>query len=267
MDPRTALRSSADTPSGEPRYLLVMTATIIPAANAGVKRADPAVRLEDYKRALRFWLGYEHPAVRRILLLENSGAELGELRRIAAEENPLRKEVEILPAPGNVIPEGRNYGYTEMQMLDEGLLRSRLRGETTHMIKVTGRLVFPTIGRALDRVPKPFEAVVEFRKLGFPRRGFDAYTQIFAVSHAFYDRVLRGAGEEMNVTDVRLLEHLLARKVAPFLGQPGVYVRFPVNVEPVGVSGFSERSYGSPKLAAVQFTRAVLRRLVPNFWF
>ncbi len=244
-----------------------MTATIIPAANAGVKRADPAVRLEDYKRALRFWLRYEHPAVRRILLLENSGADLSELRRVAAEENPLGKEIEILDVPGNVIPEGRNYGYTEMQMLDEGLLRSRLRGETTHMIKVTGRLVFPTIGRALELVRKPFEAMVEFRKLGFPRRGFDAYTQIFAVSHAFYDRVLRGAGEEMNATDVRLLEHLLARKVAPFRGEPGVHVRFPINVEPVGVSGFSERSYGSPKIAVVSLMRAVLRRVAPNFWF
>ena len=62
--------------TASPSYLLVMTATILPAANAGVRRADPQLRLEDYKRALRYWLNYEHSAADRILLLENSGADL-----------------------------------------------------------------------------------------------------------------------------------------------------------------------------------------------
>ena len=63
-----------------PRFLLVMTATMTPAANAQVKRSSPHMRLEDYKRALRYWLSYPHPAAERILFLENSGADLSELR-------------------------------------------------------------------------------------------------------------------------------------------------------------------------------------------
>lgn len=261
---------SATTPLAEPptqQYLLTMTATVIPAAEASVQRSDPLVRLEDYKQALRFWLRYPHPAAGRILLLENSGADLADLHCIAATENPLAKPVEILSIPGNVIPSGRNYGYTEMQLLDAGLARSRLSRETTHLIKVTGRLTFPTIGRALDLTPTPFDVLIDFRKLGFPRRGFDAHTQVFVVSHAFYDRVLRDSREEMNATDIRLLEHLLAHKIAPFRGQPGIHLRFPCNVEPVGVSGFSARSYNSPGKAVTHATRALLRRLAPDFWF
>src|ERR1700744_5037966 len=129
-----------------------MTATVIPAANAGVKRADPKVRLEDYKQALRYWLHYEHRAAERILFLENSGADLREIETIARDENPRRKPVEVLSVLGNTIPEGRNYGYTEMQLLDDGLAQSRLRNETTHLIKTTGRLIFPTVGQALDLV-------------------------------------------------------------------------------------------------------------------
>jgi hypothetical protein len=266
-------RSEAVNPLvvGAPQYLLVMTATIIPAVNAGVRRADPALRLEDYKRALRYWLGYKHPAADRILLLENSGADLSELRAIAAEENPHGKPVEILSVEENRIPEGTNYGYSEMEMLDNGLALSELRGETTHMIKATGRLVFPALGKALDRinsrVGKPFDLMVDCRKLGFPRRGFDAAVQLFVCSHDFYDRVLRDSKKEMNSTDVRLLEHLIFRKVIPFKGQRGIYLRFPCNVEPVGYSGFKSKSYRSPKTALTRAIRAALRVIAPNYWF
>lgn len=244
-----------------------MTATIVPAANAGVKRADPQLRLEDYKQALRYWLGYEHPAAERILLLENSGADLADLRAIAAHENPHGKPVEILSIPGNQIPADFNYGYTEMQMLDEGLSLSQLRRETTHMIKATGRLVFPSLRGALDKLPKPFELMVECRKLGFPRRGFDANTQLFVCSHDFYDRVLRDSRHEMNSTDVRLLEHLIYRKVIPFKGRLGIYLRFPCNIEPVGYSGFKSKNYNSPNAALTRAIRAALRTIAPGYWF
>lgn len=250
-----------------PRYLLVMTATIIPAANAGVRRSDPQLRLEDYKQALRYWLTYKHPAADCILLLENSGADLTELRAIAANENLYSKPVEILSVPGNRIPEGTNYGYTEMQMLDEGLALSQLRRQTTHMVKATGRLTFPTLGKTLDKIRQPFDLMAECRKLGFPRRGFDASTQLFVCSHDFYDRVLRDSKREMNSTDVRLLEHLIFRKVIPFKGQPGIYLRFPCNIDPVGYSGFKSRSYNSPKTAFIRAIRAALRVIAPGYWF
>ena len=111
------------------------------------------------------------------------------------------------------------------------------------------------------------QILIECRKLGFPRRGFDAFTQLFVCSHAFYDRVLRNAREEMNSTDLRLLEHLLYRKVIPFRGQPGVYLRFPCNIEPVGYSGFKSRSYNSPKTAIASAIRSVLRVIAPDYWF
>jgi hypothetical protein len=252
-------------------YLLVMTATIVPAAKAGVKRSDPKLRLEDYKGALRYWLNYTHPVADRILLLENSGADLTELEAIAATENPYHKPVEILSLPGNSIPEHSNYGFTEMQLLDDGLVLSRLRRETTHMVKVTGRLTFPALGKAIDwidsRAKAPLELMVECRKLGFPRRGFDARVQLFVCSHGFYDRVLRNAKSEMNTTDIRLLEHLIFRKVIPFQDQPGIYLRFPCNVEPVGFSGFKSRSYNSPMAAISGAIRGVLRVVAPDFWF
>jgi hypothetical protein len=257
--------------SSKPSYLLVMTATITPSANARVRRSSPQVRLEDYKRALRFWLTYPHPAAERILFLENSGADLGELRAIAENENPRRRAVEFLSFPAREIPAGTNYGYAEMQTLDDGLALSQLRSATTHMIKVTGRLTFPALGKALDQVAKrgsaPLELMIDCRRLGVFRRGCDARVQLFACSHAFYDRVLRAANREMNSSDVRLLEHLVYRKVIPFKGQPGYYLRFPCNIDPVGYFGFKNRRYDSPRNATARGVRALLRIVAPGYWF
>jgi hypothetical protein len=253
-----------------PTYLLVMTATIAPASSQ-VKRSSPLVRLEDYKSALRFWLSYSHPAASRILFLENSGADLSGLRAVAETENPLNREVEFLSLPVHEIPPATNYGYTEMRSLDEGLALSKLRRATTHMIKTTGRLTFPALGNALNRVATagsaPFELMIDCRRLGILRRGYDARVQLFACSHSFYDRVLRQSNREMNSTDVRLLEHLIYRKVIPFKGQPGYYLRFPCNIEPVGHFGFKDRRYDSPRTALARSTRAALRIIAPGYWF
>lgn len=263
-----------DQPPLAPRYLLVMTATVVPAPNAEVKRSSPQVRLDDYKRALRFWLRYPHACAERILFLENSGADLSELSDISKNENPLGKVVEFLSLPVHQIPPGGNYGYTEMQMLDEGLALSKLRGATTHMIKTTGRLTFPALGRALDRIEKRaresscgFELMIDCRRLGFPRCGSDARVQLFVCSHDFYGRVLRNANREMNLSGARLLEQLIYRKVIPFKGQPGCYLRFPCNIDPVGTFGFKDRRYDSPRTVLSRRIRAILRVVAPGYWW
>jgi hypothetical protein len=254
-----------------PKYLLVMTATIAPPANAKVKRSSPQVRLEDYKRALRYWLRYPHTSAEQILFLENSGADLSELRAIAETDNPFNREVEFLSLPVREIPAGRNYGYSEMQTLDEGLALSKLHQATTHMIKTTGRLTFPALGEALDRITSsnsaPLELMIDCRKLGLFRSGYDARVQLFVCSHSFYDRVLRGSNREMNSKDVRLLENLIYRKVIPFKDQPGCYLRFPCNIDPVGYFGFKDRRYDSPRTAIARSTRALLRVIAPDYWF
>ena len=45
----------------------------------------------------------------RILFLENSGTDLSELRAIAENENPQRREVEFLSLPAREIPTSTNY--------------------------------------------------------------------------------------------------------------------------------------------------------------
>ena len=79
------------------RYLLVMTACVDPSQGEyRLNRADPTIRLEDYKTALRFWLQFPDKRIRNILFIENSNYPLDRLKSIAEHENPLKKNVEFI---------------------------------------------------------------------------------------------------------------------------------------------------------------------------
>src|SRR5260221_4026412 len=146
------------------RYLLVMTACVDPSqGNYRFSRADPTIRLEDYKTALRFWLQFPDKRIRNILFIENSNYPLDRLKSIAEHENPLKKNVEFIGLDCNWYPPGGHYGYAELRMLDLGLQLSRLRNATTQMIKISGRFKFPSPTRLLNSLPAEFDAVADAR--------------------------------------------------------------------------------------------------------
>lgn len=279
------------------RYLLVLTATIRPANLPGIKRKDVQLRLNDYLTALRFWLSYPDPRLRKILFLENSGYDLSAIQHLVEGSNS-GKEVEIISVPGNNIPPGIGYGYGELEMLDQGLGRSELRKFTTHMVKVTGRLMFPTLTRLLDRLPLSYEIAVDCRHRGRflmilerifkspgvskvnprtiskiirdamsePSKPFTA-CQLMIYSHRFYDRYLRTSYHEMRTPYPRLIENLICDRLVPFEGQEGILLRWPINVEPYGFAGHAAKRYDSVHRILIRQTRGIMRRLAPNLWF
>lgn len=266
-----------------PEYLVVMTASIAPAPHRHNLRTDPKVRLSDYKSALHFWLNHPHPKLNKILFLENTGYDLTELKAIVETSNPWNKEVEFISMHKNDIPEGRHYGYGEMLMLDEGLSKSYLRMRTSHMIKATGRLVFPSIGRLVERLPEHFDIFVEcripinaFKYDGNPlrviRQRTKAYTscQLMIFSHQFYEKELQKLYFNLSAQGPGcypyLIENLLYDRIIQFEGQRGVYLRWPVNVEPAGFAGHGSKRYDSAGRRAISAIRAALRILAPEVW-
>jgi hypothetical protein len=85
-------------------YLLVLTATVTPAANAAVKRKDPVERLNDYLSSPEYWLECSDERLRGILFLENAGADLAPFRELVQTSNPYSKNVELISVPGNQLP-------------------------------------------------------------------------------------------------------------------------------------------------------------------
>ena len=269
------------TPSAE--YLVTMTASIHPRVATKSFRSDPKVRLDDYKQGLRFWLAHPHPKLKQILFLENTGFDLSELQTVAQNENPFGKAVEFISMDRNLIPEGRHYGYGEMQMLDEGLPKCGLRQVTTHMIKATGRLTFLNVGKLMDKLPGQFDVMVECRlpsnafkysknwaKVIRNRVGAYVSCQLMIFSHSFYEDHLQKLYFNLNPggpgTYPNLIENLLYDRIIEFEGRPGIYLRWPLNIEPVGYAGHWQKRYDDPRRLSIRALRAVTRVLMPRLW-
>lgn len=252
------------------RYLLVMTACVDPSAGEyRLHRADPAIRLEDYKAALRFWLQLSDVRIQDILFIENSNYPLHELESIAERENTLGKNVEFISLDCNWYPPGGHYGYAELRMLDLGLQRSRLRRSTTHMIKVSGRFLFPGLPRLLDRLPAEFDAVADARAWRTLRKRLErpyVTTQIILFAHDFYGKHLQECCRLLETGPESHMETIYYRKLAELAAASKIIFRFPCNVSPVGFPAHRDRSYTHPSQIVVNGLRAVTRHVLPGWW-
>lgn len=252
------------------QFLLTMTACVDPSkGDWALVRSDPLVRLRDYEDALRYWLSYADTRIDKILLIENSGYPLDSLKEIADRENPRGKEVEFVSLDCNWYPPGGHYGYAELRMLDLGLQQSKLRSLTTHMIKTSGRFRFSALSRLLDRLPVNFDVAADARIRKVLRQKNERpfiTTQIILFSHGFYERHLQKAYNELGQDGVTFIEWLFYDKLIPLRGTPGIFLRFPCNVDPAGFPAHRARSYTHPIQKTVYAIRGAVRQFFPSCW-
>jgi hypothetical protein len=247
-----------------------MTACIDPSqGHYPLKRADPAVRLEDYKTALRYWLNLPDPRIDKILFLENSNYPLDSLKAIAERENPHAKQVEFIGMDCNWYPPKGHYGYAELRMLDLGLQQSRLRDTTSHMIKVSGRFTFPNLGKLLNLLPPEFDAVVDtrvWRTLRKKHNHPNITTQLAIFSHDFYHQYLQDSHQDLLDGKDTHIEGILYTRMARQAVTHKIIFRFPCNVSPIGFPAHRPKPYNHPTQTLSNALRAMARRVLPNWW-
>lgn len=253
-------------------FTLLLTACIRPAdatiQGTNLQRNDPLVRLEDYKNALLYWLTYKDARIKAIVFVENSGYSLSELQELATAHKEAGREIEFLQFTASSVPPGLHYGYQELEMIDNALAHSELLRKADYVIKTTGRLYFPTLSRLLDTVKPEQLFVSDSRDFDFLNQSHHyVLTTLFITQKQFYLKHLYKAKDTM-VKATSLMELLFYHILKPLhKASPGaVILRFPFNVNPVGVSATLNKSYVSKKQKLTFMLRGACRVLIPSFW-
>ncbi len=263
--PRPALPAS-------PPYVVLMTACIAP--KAGVReqlvRADPALRLQDYKEALLSWLDLAEPRIGGIVFAENSGYPLDELQALVktrASELPVEFLSFDHPAPDP----GLHYGHTEFLLINAALASSRLAATFPYFIKATGRYRFPSISRLLRRLPRDYDIAVDCRGSDLPgfKRTRLATVALFLARRDFFRREVSDLPSRMEPappwTRKQFVENVLFDQLHARRREPGILLRWPCNCDPVGV-GANGDQYFTPGKRLKNLVRGVLRRVFPPLW-
>lgn len=193
------------------------------------------------------------------------------------KNNLFNKNVEIIQTPTITIPDGLHYGWGELRMLDKGIEHSTLAKTSSHFIKATGRLTFPSISRLLNRIPVRCDALVDCRvpmRRGYGRRlsyigrlftHKEAYssTQLAIFSARFYRQQLSGMCQQMKPYSYpRLFENILYETLIHADTSYALHYRFPISCDPVGYDACLNVNYDSRTKRAARSLRSVLRGTV-----
>jgi hypothetical protein len=224
-------------PPANSSICLLLTATIkVKEDVVFTARKDPNTRLNDYKQALTLWLA--HPDIKSVVLVENSGSDLSELREIA-EKTP-EKHVEFLSFAVPEFDGSLGKGYGEMICLQHAIEHSRLLARSSRFVKVTGRYFLRNATDFLHLVGIRRDAEIICDML---LNLTWADSRIFAATPDFLRTYLFPLRDEINDSGGSNFEHVLARAVHVCMANRGVWAEPPFPLEIQGVSGSQNRGW------------------------
>jgi hypothetical protein len=208
------------------KNLIVLTAAVEANPIYGSALSDPATRLKQYVASVSGWARIAEKCSFDLLVVETSGNE-----EALAKYFPtcgFRVEDEIAK---------RGKGAAEAVALDDALVNYQLSKEST-VVKVTGRLQV----RNATRLIIPSAGDVRVRRT-LDRRYCD--TRFFISSYAVWESTLTGMHHEVDDSNGRYLEHVMAKRLID-AEYTGVEVaRFAERPQIIGSSGTTNQKYGS----------------------
>jgi hypothetical protein len=250
------------------KYSLLITACIQPNfANMNPNfRSDSNLRLNDYITAFRYWLWYKEDKITHILFVENSGYDLSELKQIATSENVYDRTIEFIQFEATAIPKGLHYGYSELEILDKAFDLSKTISDTDSVIKVTGRLYFPGLGKLLRRISISNQITIDFKDYKFFHiKKQYALTTLIVINNDFFLKNLYGIKKNMDSENLSHFETMYYKFLQPLsVADKDIVTRFPINVDPVGIGAHWNSNYNSLSKKAFNYTRGLLRFVYPS---
>jgi len=245
--------------------VILMSATITPSKDMpGSTRMDPAIRMNDYIEALKYYESVAPAVVDRIVFLENSDTDLSPLKN--ALQRKSYKNVEFISVSSDY-PPSKGKGYGEFRMFDEGLLASEIIGMDDHIWKVTGRLKILNIEQLIRSAPADYEVYCDLRDVPLigESLGGNLWMELrtFAFRRDAYDRYFRGEFSRSFVLEKTFFEIMKKE-----LSNPDAQIVPRFRVQPIidGYSGYSNANYRSTSYKAKEKLRMIARKVAPGLW-
>jgi hypothetical protein len=246
--------------------ILLLTASIAPKQfKNSVKRNDVKTRLEDYKKALKFWLHHKDERITEIIFAENSGYDLTEIKKIFEIENIYNRKFNLIQKEETLAPEGFHYGYSELELIDFVFKKNHFLSDEDYFIKVTGRLYFPQISKLISISIPHYLFVADSRIYNFlGKQNKYILTTVFISRVDFYKNHIFNKKDKMKELNVSLFETLLFELLCKELQD--ILLRFPFNLDPIGIGAHTNKNYGSLRNLFLNSIRAISRKILPDFW-
>jgi hypothetical protein len=236
-------------------FVVLLTAAIDPAGMSHLVLHDPAVRRQQYVRALDFLLRLRVPQVAGVVFVENTGADLADLRAVAAAHPSA--DVEFISLDLNDYPRELGKGYGEFRMIDEAVARSRLLAAADYMVKITGRLGVGNLSAILAALPPDFDLAAD---LPFPDW---VDSRLLIIRTDVYRRAAVGLYRRMDDSRRRHAENLLLTMLDehPEIRVVPLLPREPRWMGAAGTTGTAYDSLGQRLKYPYKALRRAIRRL------
>jgi hypothetical protein len=250
--------------------ILLLTATITPKSGVpNLQRTNPLVRLQDYERALKFYLPFVNQYIDSIVFAENSNSDVSSLRNLAAQYG-VTDQVEFVVFNGLDYPPSYDRGYGEFKLIDYAMKHSDIinNGHNNGMIiwKVTGRYIVSNLPQIIARKPSNFDLYCNFRN--FPKHWMDTYLLAWTIYgyqaclyNTYHQLKLNVPGVPERAAAEELLRNLLDRSAKNIK----LVSRFNVTPKISGFRAADNQGYSTDNLWKF-YLRNTIRILFPWLW-
>jgi hypothetical protein len=243
--------------------ILLLTATITPPPGVSA-RPDPMVRLEDYRKALSFYVSRIGQGIDRIVFGENSESDVTLLQRLV-EECGHTDKCEFVVFAGLDYPPTYGYGFGEFKSLDHCMKYSRTicsASERSLITKVTGRYIVRNLMELIRRTPGEVDVLCDIRNRKRPW----ADLRVMSWTRGGYDRVLSGVHTRLRDDINRIPPEMVFSKYLLGAGTDAkIATRFPIELHVHGMRGYDNRDWSGGIYSVKHYVRACARRLLP--WY
>lgn len=249
-------------------FVLLLTACIEPTQFKNkVQRNDSLVRLGDYKQALKMWLHHKDEKITTVIFAENSGFDLTEIEEIFLTENKYRRNYQIYQNLATEVPQGLHYGYSELELIDHVISQISLLKDNDFIIKSTGRIYFPKIYLLTQNLMNSHVFIADSRRFNFLKWHKNyVLSNLLVFNIKWYKNNLLAKKEIMINLKISHFETLLFYLLNKKQSSNAIILRFPFNINPVGVGAHWDVNYQSFNKKLSYIIRAIFRKILPQVW-